>query len=500
MYQLTLILKYLCRKLAPLFGAIAVTLCTMMVIIVMSVMGGFLDLMKTAAQKLTGDVIIASDYRGFPHYEELIADLKKLPQVAAVTAVVRAPGMAKFTDPFGEEHVHLVQVIGVHGHEMDHITGLGSAIYWSSADELARFNRGVDVGDAPLSPQTTQLIEQMRSAITAADLRERGLSFEVPSGWRGDDVPPDHGIVPGIQVNPWSRHNDQGKYDYDYAALGTPATLTVVPMTAAGGATETSSAKFIKVNEFKSGLYDADANQVFVKFQVLQAMLKMDEGNEADPDTGQPTGKTTPARTSEVVLKGAPGYPLAQVEEVVRLALSDFRARHQDEDFTLYALTWMQRHADLLNAVQNEKGLVTFLFAVISIVAVLLIALVFYNTVLQKTRDIGVLRALGASRTGVASIFLGYGLAVGVVGALAGLGLAVLIVTNLNPIQDFIFNLTGWRMWNPQVYYFDRIPDRVEIFDAICVVIAGILAGLVGALVPAFTAARQNPVESLRYE
>jgi lipoprotein-releasing system permease protein len=120
--------------------------------------------------------------------------------------------------------------------------------------------------------------------------------------------------------------------------------------------------------------------------------------------------------------------------------------------------------------------------------------------VLEKTRDIGTLRAIGASASGIAMVFLGYGLAVGVIGAGLGTLLAVGVVTNLNGIQEVLDAVFGWRMWNPQTYYFDRIPDRVAWADVAGVAAGAVVSSVAGALIPALLAARQDPVETLRYE
>ena len=103
---------------------------------------------------------------------------------------------------------------------------------------------------------------------------------------------------------------------------------------------------------------------------------------------------------------------------------------------------------------------------IISVVAVVMVATTFYTTVLEKTQDIGILRALGASRAGIAGTFVGYGLAIGVLGGLLGFVAAWLIVTYLNEIQEFLAATVGWRMWDPRVYAFDRIPARIDASEA----------------------------------
>jgi len=129
-----------------------------------------------------------------------------------------------------------------------------------------------------------------------------------------------------------------------------------------------------------------------------------------------------------------------------------------------------------------------------------MVATTFYMIVLEKTRDIGVLRAIGASRGGIMGLFVGYGLAIGVVGSLLGLAIAVAIVTNLNEIQGLLNTWFGWQMWDPKTYFFDRIPDTVNYSEALRVVAGAIVSSVVGALIPAWIAGRLKPVDALRYE
>ena len=96
MYKLLLIFKYLRRKLVPLLAAAAVALCTVMVIVVISIMGGFLEQWRTSAKKLTGDVIIrAPSTIGFPHYQALMNALLDQSEIVAVTPMIETFGLVK---------------------------------------------------------------------------------------------------------------------------------------------------------------------------------------------------------------------------------------------------------------------------------------------------------------------------------------------------------------------------------------------------------------------
>ena len=473
MYKRLLIRRYLGRKLAPMFAALAVTLCAAMVIIVISVMGGFLDLMRNSAQRLTGDVTIRAGWTGFPYYEELINDLKARPQIHDATAIVRAAGMIKF----GQNQVYVVpEILGIEPDSLSEVTFYRDALYWTSKHFEEVF--GSQVGEL--------------------DPIDMGMTFEPPGYWQLEN-PDLGGVVPGIELYPYNTRDDSGQYDLLRSSINSRVTLTVLPVTLEGGVLAPSVRQFVVVNEFKSGLFEIDKNRVYVPFGELQRMQKMDAAPEVDPETGLPTGGTIPGRASEIIVKGAAGFELSEVGDAVEEACKGFVQRHPEVP-GLSALTWEQIHRELLTAVRNEKGLITFLFAFISLVAVVMVATTFSMIVFEKTKDIGVLRAIGASRSGVAGIFLGYGLAVGLVGALTGVTLAVLIVYNLNELQDLLDAWFGWRMWDAKTYYFDQIPEQVDPTEVVLIAVGAVLSSVGGAIIPAFLAARLDPVESLRYE
>jgi lipoprotein-releasing system permease protein len=162
--------------------------------------------------------------------------------------------------------------------------------------------------------------------------------------------------------------------------------------------------------------------------------------------------------------------------------------------------TWREKNAMFIGAVQKEIVLVLFIFGVVSLTAVFLVLAIFWAMVSEKTKDIGVLRAIGASRAGVAWLWLRYGLAIGVVGALLGGAAACVIVWNINPIHEWLGRALGIVVWDPKVYYFSEIPSQIDGQKAAIVMVGGMLASVAGALVPAIKAAWMDPVRALRWE
>jgi lipoprotein-releasing system permease protein len=466
MYKLLLILKYLGRKLAPMFAALAVTLCTAMVIIVISVMGGFLSMLRDAAQSLTGDVVVVGGgYNGFPNYEDLIGHLEDQPEIEIATPTISSYGLVKLGD-----QSQPVQVEGVRAPELAQVVRYRESLYWGQ-DNL---------------PGTLLSPAGREGEAPPPDPREAGVAFQAPKAW-GQQARELPGIVLGIEVNPFSQRNEQGEYEPFGSAIRREVVLTVVPVAESGMVSDTELTQMVVVNEFKSGLYEIDANRAYVDFDLLQEMLYMDGGEEG------------PARTNQVLASAAPGHTPDQARAAAEAAIEQLLAQHQQMP-PLRAMTWEQQHQTLLEAVENEVGLVFFLFAVISTVAVVMVATTFYMTVLEKVRDIGVLRALGASRVGIAMLYLGYGLAIGLVGTALGLLIAWAVVTNLNGIQELVASLTGWRMWKPEVYAFDSIPDEVNWFWTGWICLGAVASSVVGSLIPAILAARLDPVEAIRHE
>lgn len=161
--------------------------------------------------------------------------------------------------------------------------------------------------------------------------------------------------------------------------------------------------------------------------------------------------------------------------------------------------TWEDQRADFLRAVKTEKVLLVIVLSFIVLLGGFIILATLTLIVVEKTRDIGVLAALGATRGGILAIFLRNGLFVGLAGAALGLGLGALLVANLDNIKRF-FEAQGIYLFPADIYLFTEIPT-VWSWPTVAVILAGsVLVAFLAGLLPALRAARLDPIVALRHE
>jgi lipoprotein-releasing system permease protein len=259
--------------------------------------------------------------------------------------------------------------------------------------------------------------------------------------------------------------------------------------------------KYWLVDDSRTKIWQFDQNTVYVPFSVLQKDLRMEEYEDTTKD-GEKIAN--PARTNDIQIGAKPGVDLTQLAEKVQKIADSVLEKHgvSFSKDPVHSSAWFdtQPTAKFLQAVEHEIVLTTLLFAIISVVAIFLIFCIFYMIVVEKTRDIGIIKSVGATSAGVAQIFLGYGLAIGIVGSGLGLLASYLIVHNINALHAWLSARMGVTVWDAETYAFDTIPNTLNPRHVAVIIGIGIVASLLGALLPAIRAARMNPVEALRWE
>jgi len=165
-----------------------------------------------------------------------------------------------------------------------------------------------------------------------------------------------------------------------------------------------------------------------------------------------------------------------------------------------YLQSWMDDNSGILSALVVEKEVMFYLLFFIVLVAALCILSAQITFVIQKTREIGMLKALGATQLQISGIFLGQSAIIGVIGVASGYGLGMLAVVYRNEFLHFMRRATGWELFPKSVYGFGDLPALIMPRDLAIICISSFVICVLGGLLPAIRAGRLKPVEALRYE
>jgi len=165
-----------------------------------------------------------------------------------------------------------------------------------------------------------------------------------------------------------------------------------------------------------------------------------------------------------------------------------------------YARDWMQMNRNILFALKTEKIVMFIILTLIVLVAAFGIASTLFMVVMEKNRDIAVLKSMGATGSSIMKIFVLEGLVIGVIGTVLGVFSGLLIALNLEPIIAIIQKITGQNFFSKDIYYLDRFPSLVVPSDVVLISVTAVLISFIATLYPAWQASRMLPAEALRYE
>lgn len=286
------------------------------------------------------------------------------------------------------------------------------------------------------------------------------------------------GVILGIAIAN-RRYHDPNTNEVVDVFLCQPGDDVQLTIPTVGMPPKPISAKCTVVDFYESKMHEYDASFVFMPLSKLQDLRGM-----IDPQTGA-------TMVTSIQLKLKPGADLVAARD--RLA-----QRFPPQQYPYQIQTWREAQGPLLAAVQLEITILNILLFMIIAVAGFGILATFFMIVVEKTRDIGILKALGAPSRGVMSIFLGYGLSLGMVGSGVGIALGLLFVANINRIADWIEWLTGQEVFDPTIYYFDKIPTIISPLTIVWVAVGAVAIAVLASVLPAIRAARLHPVEALR--
>jgi lipoprotein-releasing system permease protein len=287
------------------------------------------------------------------------------------------------------------------------------------------------------------------------------------------------GVILGIAVCSQRVKNEAGEItDFFFCRPGDDVKVTIPT---AGSPPRGVDDVLTVVDIYESKMSEYDSTLAFMPLAALQNLRGM---FDAESNTRYVT-------SIQIKLRQGAGLNEARDRLQAHFPIHDYPYRIQ---------TWRDMQGPLLAAVQLETTLLNILLFLIIAVAGFGILATFYMIVVEKTRDVGILKALGAPSRGVMSIFLGYGFSLGLVGSGVGLILGLLFVRYINQIAGWLEWLTGRPIFDPTVYYFREIPTIIDTQTILGVMCGAVLIAVLASVLPARRAARLHPVEALRYE
>ncbi|REK17382.1 MAG: ABC transporter permease [Planctomycetota bacterium] len=526
MYKLLLCWRYLRTRYIALASIISVTLGVATLIVANSVMAGFSQEMQGRIHGILSDLVVKS--HGAEGFKDPAAHMERIErvagdQIAAMTPTLEIPAMLAF-EVQGNWHQRQVTLIGIDPNTYGQVGDFNRYLQHPENRRQVEFELregGYDTVDRqsgdPLRVRHRMdiagWVHRRMDAAFRRDLQppaERGagagdlapsnappeeLAYE---GWaftRGEPLKPGEqprpeemprdgssevfdparqihtGIIMGIAL---AHYRLKDGSDQFFLLPGDDVTLTV---STAGTPPKAAFEDFTIVDFYESKLSEYDETSIFVPLETLQRMREM-----IDPETN--IGYAT---SIQIKLRD----PAAgnQVRDMLR---AEFPAGRYAVD------TWRDQQGPLLAAVNLESTILNVLLFMIIAVAGFGILAIFFMIVVEKTKDVGILKSLGAPSRGILGIFLGYGLALGIVGSGGGMVMGLLFVANINQIADALAYCTGQPVFDPNVYYFTEIPVVVHPLTVAWIVVGAMLIAVMASILPARRAALLHPVEALR--
>lgn len=223
---------------------------------------------------------------------------------------------------------------------------------------------------------------------------------------------------------------------------------------------------------FELGMYEYDSSMAFISLENAQNFFRMGE------------------TVTGVEVKITDIY---QAEQVADNIVSEIKGPY-------WTRTWMEMNRNLFSALKLEKVAMFIILTLIILVAALNIISTLIMVVMEKGKDIAILKSLGATSGSIMKIFMIEGIIIGVTGTLLGTALGLAAALNLEKIVQFIERVFQFKVLPPSIYYIDKFPSKVEPMVVLAIVVISISISFLATLYPSWQASRFDPVEGLRYE
>jgi len=525
MYKLLLCWRYLRTRYIALASIISVTLGVATMIVVNAVMAGFSHEMEDRMHGILSDVVLEG--HGLENIENPQFVMDNIQAVAGkwisgMTPTVHVPGIITF-NANGQSHSQQIMFIGIDEATYASVSDFSKFLQNPENRKQLSFqlrDGGYDVRDHQVGNKSP-----LRVGMEQAGWRWRRIMAERQKAWADNQSrtstdgehssspqeivrPPLRPQNPEEQANsdsapdahaktPQNPFGPQPIVEFDSATEQHPGVVLGIALASvrdhegndrflllpgddvnitvptAGTQIKRQDWQFTVVDFYESKMSEYDSTFVFVPIKQLQAMRGIG------------------TNVSAIQIKLQPGADANTVRDLLR-------SKFPPELYGVY--TWRDKQGALLAAVQMERAVLNILLFMIIAVAGFGILAIFFMIVVEKTRDVGILKSLGASSRGIMGIFLGYGLSLGFVGAGVGLTIGLLFVHYINQVRDGLEWITGQPVFDPAIYYFYEIPTIIDPLTISWIVFGALSIAVVASVLPALRAARLHPVEALRYE
>jgi lipoprotein-releasing system permease protein len=502
MYKLVLCWRYLRTRYIALASIISVMLGVATMIVVNAVMEGFTHEMQDRIHGVLSDIDFESiSLNGCPDADRWMREIRRVAgvDIAGMSPTVQVPALLSY-NVNGQPITKQILVIGVDAATYNSVSDFGQYLQHPANRNRLDFelkHGGYDTVDHRAG-DSSKVMPRGQMKDVGWEYRKRKAKYlahiNVPDAALSDDpfqkrANATNGAAKSTEFDP-SREQHTGcvlgmglcayrASDGSDGFLALPGDDIQISYPTASQPPRVDSANFTIVDFYESKMNEYDSSFVFVPLRELQSLRGM-----IDPTTGI-------GNFNAIQIRLKPGVDLDKVRDVMR---ENFPA-------PLFKInTWRDKEGPLLAAVRIENAILNILLFLIIAVAGFGILAIFFMIVVEKTRDIGILKSLGASGRGIMGIFLGYGLSLGFVGASMGLISGLLFVRYISSIADLLGRITGQPVFDPTIYGLPKIPTIVRWPTVSWIIVGALVIAIVASILPARRAARLHPVEALRYE